>query len=101
MDRKFTKVGFSTLDGVLKLRFTTDVYREKVLERNGHEDVKLFDLPHEMSKIEAAAWLVGQRSVPASVKALLREMIAANDDAEAAVRAPRKRTARKQDRLAA
>lgn len=30
--------------------------RQRILERNGHVDVQLFDLPHEMSKPEILAW---------------------------------------------
>jgi hypothetical protein len=30
--------------------------RQKVLERNGHVDIQLVDLPHEMSKPQILAW---------------------------------------------
>ena len=30
--------------------------RQRILERNGHVDVELFDLPHEMSKPDILAW---------------------------------------------
>lgn len=74
-DRKYTAVGFSTLDGVVKLRFTTDQYRIRVLERNGHSDVQLWETPREMTKVQAVKFLQETRGVPASVKKLCREFM--------------------------
>lgn len=75
MERKFNTVGWSTLKGVLKLRFTTDQHRKRVLERNGHMEVNLFDLPEEMSKEQAAQWLISRRDVPSYVKQLAHMVI--------------------------
>lgn len=75
MERKFKAVGWSTLKGALKLRFTTDQHRKRVLERNGHNEVNLFDLPEEMSKEEAAQWLIARRDVPSYVKQLAHMVI--------------------------
>lgn len=75
MERKFKATGWSTLKGALKLRFTTDKHRQKVLERNGHEEVKLFDLPEEMSKEQACQWLIARRDIPQHVKQLAHMIV--------------------------
>lgn len=31
--------------------------RQRILERNGHVDVQLFELPHEMNKVDILAWI--------------------------------------------
>lgn len=92
MERKFKAVGWSTLNGALKLRFTTDKYRQKVLERNGHEDVRLFELSEEMSKEDAAHWLLDRRDVPAHVKQLARKLLDENQQVEEIVQAAAKVT---------
>jgi len=52
---KFTVVGFSKLNGTLKLRFANDlVTRYKVLQRNGHTDAQLMELAAPMDKVAAA-----------------------------------------------
>jgi len=52
---KFTVVGFSKLNGTLKLRFANDlVTRYKVLQRNGHTDAQLMELAAPTDKIAAA-----------------------------------------------
>lgn len=87
MDKTFKTVGFSTLNGTLKLRFTTDKYRQRVLERRGHQKVQLFDLPKEMTKEAAAEWLMQQRGTPADVKALCRMLLDSNAQVEEVVQA--------------
>lgn len=57
-DKKFSVAGVSTLDGKTKIRFANDSLRIKILEKNGHKDVELINLPHEMTKAEIAAHLV-------------------------------------------
>lgn len=56
-DKKFSVAGVSTLDGKTKIRFANDSLRIKILEKNGHKDVELVNLPHEMTKAEIAAHL--------------------------------------------
>lgn len=73
MTKTFKKAGWSTRNGILKLRFSTDVYRTRVLERNGHTDINLFDLPEDMTKEDAMDWIAKQRNTPASVKQLVRD----------------------------
>lgn len=56
-DKKFSVAGVSTLDGKTKIRFANDSLRIKILEKNGHKDVELVNLPHEMTKAEIAVHL--------------------------------------------
>lgn len=58
-DRTFNIAGFSTLSGQRKIRFANGTIeaRAKILERNGHIDIDLRDLPHPMTKAEAMAFL--------------------------------------------
>jgi len=58
MDKSFTVAGVSTLDGQIKLRFANDLaIRVKVLARNGHDAIRLVELPQEMDKAAAARFL--------------------------------------------
>ncbi len=57
MDKMFAVAGISTLEGDTKVRFAKDLARVKVLEKNGHKDIKLVDLPKQMSKADAVAYL--------------------------------------------
>ena len=56
-DKKFSVAGVSTLDGKTKIRFANDQMRIKILAKNGHKDVDLIPLPHEMTKAEIAQYL--------------------------------------------
>ena len=54
----FTVAGLSRQNGTLKLRFANDfVTRVKVLQRNGHKDIDLVELPQAMTKDAAVAYL--------------------------------------------
>lgn len=56
----FKVAGLSRKDGELKLRFANDlVSRCKVLQRNGHKDIDLVELPQAMSKDQAVAYMSG------------------------------------------
>lgn len=57
--RTFNIAGFSTLSGQRKVRFANGTIeaRKKILERNGHEDIDLRELPNAMSKAEAMTFL--------------------------------------------
>lgn len=63
-DKKFAVAGWSRLNGVLKVRVAKDLDRVKVLVRNGHTDVNLWTLPDEMTRTEAAAWLLVNHPLP-------------------------------------
>ena len=56
-EKKFSVAGVSTLDGKTKIRFANDAMRIKILTKNGHTDIELADLPHEMTKAEIAQHL--------------------------------------------
>ena len=54
----FKIVGISTLKGKTKVRFANDmVTRIKILNKEGHQDINLIDLPSEMSKLDAIRYL--------------------------------------------
>lgn len=55
--KKFSVAGVSTLNGKTKIRFANDTMRIKILAKNGHKDVELVTLPHEMTKAEIAQHL--------------------------------------------
>lgn len=57
-DKKFAVAGVSTLNGKTKIRFANDTMRIKILAKNGHENVELINLPHEMTKAEIAQHLI-------------------------------------------
>ena len=62
MDKLFTIAGTSTVNGVNTYRVANGKakVREGVLRRAGHTDISLRDLPNEMSKPNAIAWLNAQ-----------------------------------------
>lgn len=51
-EKRFAVAGVSTLNGKTKIRFANDAMRVKILAKNGHTEVELVDLPHEMTKAE-------------------------------------------------
>lgn len=55
--KTFKVVGVSTLNGKIKVRFANDMTRVKVLVKNGHTDVNLFELPSAMTKDAALAYV--------------------------------------------
>jgi hypothetical protein len=52
-DKLFNVVGVSKLNGEYKVRFATDIMRIKVLDKHGHEDVRLCELDTPMTKYAA------------------------------------------------
>ena len=58
-DKLFTVVGTSKLDGAVKVRFANDVMRTKVLQKHGHEDIILVELPEAMTKLDAVKAIQG------------------------------------------
>jgi hypothetical protein len=57
-DKRFAVAGISTQNGATKVRFANDAARVKILIKNGHTDIELIDLPHEMTKAEIAQHMV-------------------------------------------
>ena len=51
-DKLFSIVGVSSLNGGHKVRFANDIARIKVLIKNGHQDIRLAELPTPMSKLD-------------------------------------------------
>lgn len=49
----FNVVGVSKHNGEYKVRFATDIMRIKVLDKHGHEDVRLCELDAPVTKYEA------------------------------------------------
>ena len=68
----FKVAGVSILKGEAKVRFANDMTRVKVLDKNGHTDVELRDLPEAMDK-------------PAVVNFLKSSDLYANADFQAAI----------------
>lgn len=75
MERTFKTVGHSVYKDTLKLRFTNDPHRQGVLERNGHKEIHLVDLPKEMTKEEAARWILDQNMFTPEVQALAQDVL--------------------------
>jgi hypothetical protein len=57
-DKKFAVAGVSTHEGKTKIRCMNDAVRVKILKKHGHTDIKLIDLPNEMTKKEIAAYMI-------------------------------------------
>lgn len=82
-DKKFAVAGVSTLNGKTKIRFANDTMRIKILAKNGHTDVELINLPHEMTKAEIAQHLIatefgkGNAAVEAAVAYIAKKNPAA------------------------
>lgn len=79
-DKKFAVAGVSTLNGKTKIRFANDAMRVKILQKQGHTDIDLIDLPHEMTKAEIAAHLVatGYGAGNAAVEAAIADLAKKN-----------------------
>jgi hypothetical protein len=56
-DKLFTVAGTSKLDGEMKVRFANDVMRVKVLDKHGHTDITLVELPEPMTKLAAVKFI--------------------------------------------
>ena len=53
----FKVAGVSVLKGEAKVRFANDMTRVKVLDKNGHTDVELIELPEAMDKPAVVTYL--------------------------------------------
>ena len=54
----FTVAGVSTFNGKTKVRFANDlVSRFKILNKGGHQNIQLSDLPSPMTKAEVVTYL--------------------------------------------
>lgn len=57
-DKTFAVAGVSKLNGKFRARFAKDLLRIKVLDKAGHTDIDLVELPEPMTKPVAAAHLI-------------------------------------------
>lgn len=57
-DKTFKVVGVSKHNGEYKVRFAKDIMRIKVLAKNGHEDIRLAELPEPLDKRSAILAIV-------------------------------------------
>jgi hypothetical protein len=85
-DKKFAVAGVSTHEGKTKVRFANDTMRVKILAKNGHQDVQLVDLPHEMTKAEIAQHMIatGFGKGNAAIEAAVAYVVKKNPVATAA-----------------
>jgi len=58
--KTFTRAGISTSKGKTAFRFTNDLNREVVLSKNGHTDIKFYELGDALTKEQATAFLVAK-----------------------------------------
>lgn len=58
MMKTFTRAGISTNKGKTQFRFTNDLNRERVLDKNGHTDIQFFEIGAAVSKEAATAFLL-------------------------------------------
>ena len=56
-EKTYMVAGYSTLNGERKMRVAKDMKRAMVLERNGHKDIVLRELPYPMTKEQASNFL--------------------------------------------
>ena len=77
--KTYTVTGSTTLNGKTKIRFCNDVMRIKVLDKNGHENINLIDLPEPMTKGQIAQYLMdrdfakGDSDVLAAIKYIAKK----------------------------
>jgi hypothetical protein len=85
-DKKFAVAGVSTFEGKTKVRFANDTMRVKILAKNGHSDVQLVDLPHEMTKAEIGQHMIatGFGKGNAAIEAAVAYVVKKNPSATAA-----------------
>jgi len=61
MEKLFKVAGVSTDKGVIKPRFANDMNRIAMLERAGHSNINLIELPNSMNKIQAISFLLDDK----------------------------------------
>ena len=58
-DKSFKVTGVSRCGGDFKVRFANDMARVKVLQKTGHDEIELVEMPSAVSKGECATFLKG------------------------------------------
>lgn len=60
MDKTFRFVGYSTLNGKTAVRYANSKSRARVLERNGHEFIELFDAGESLRQTDLVDLLLNR-----------------------------------------
>lgn len=72
-EKNFTVAGVSTQNGVTKVRLANSMNRVKVLAKNGHTDIQLFEMPFPGAKEDAIDFLLG-KDLGEAGNAVVKEM---------------------------
>lgn len=85
MDKTFTVAGTSIKKGEMTLRFAngTAEARAKVLLKDNHTEIMLFNLPNPMTKADAIAWLEANSTATPVIARLLANSTATPVDPKA------------------
>jgi hypothetical protein len=77
--KTYKVIGTSTLNGKTKVRFANDMTRIKILVKNGHTNVELFELPEAMTKEASIAYARANNlfAVPSDAEASADDVVAA------------------------
>lgn len=87
--KTFGVSGYSTRNGVRKMRFAKDMRRAKTLERTGHKDIVLYELPYPMTREQCAEFLATGVAAPAAAVVVAPVMTLEEALAQVPVRTPR------------
>lgn len=86
-DKTFAVAGVSKLNGKFRARFAKDMMRVKVLDKAGHTDVNLVELPEPMTKAAAASHLIDTGFDAGNAE--IRDALYAEIDRGAGVKTPK------------
>lgn len=86
-DKTFAVAGVSKLHGKFKARFAKDMMRIKVLDKAGHTEVNLVELPMAMTKRDAASHLIDENFDKGNAE--IRAALYAEIDRADGVKAPK------------
>lgn len=86
-DKTFAVAGVSKLNGKFRARFAKDLMRVKVLDKAGHTDINLVELPEPMTKPAAATYLIDQNFDAGNAE--IREALYAEIDRADGVKRPK------------
>ena len=78
-DKTFKYAGISKHNGEYKVRFANDIMRIKILAKNGHEDIRFFELDEPNTKLEAVFEIKEEAELQDAIaQATLNDYIAEN-----------------------
>ena len=86
-DKTFAVAGVSKLNGKFRARFAKDLLRIKVLDKAGHTEINLVELPEPMTKPAAATYLIDQNFDAGNAE--IREALYAEIDRADGVKRPK------------